>query len=493
MPKTGVGDRSGWKGRLEKSSWVDSSRWVDKGDGSGPVEFLEAEPSAYRLSQAQKKPTPSMSSPVAKALGFGAVAVVLIALAIMSRPGDQDPASQLSAEEQILRQREAEAAGLLDEEGSPDAPAVEEESALSGQDDVSEGDVNGEDADASADAVNSAADVDSAVDVNGAGDDGPDALAAGETVELRPIPDLRADLPEDFPGVLFAYGPQESVVSIRRSEVQPVESQLDSEGGQRAGMVQTSASEVAVFSGGQLFSLPIDGGVEQRGLQDGSVHPGDDGFMILLEQDRERLAYVLGGSDETDTDAQEGIVVGNDLTVLGAWSGRVLVYQASKVWLLDGNGGATAVTDGVLLGYDGSYLSMVRCDAPSSCRIEVGTPAQPSLRSVPVPDTLAGRDIELWASTAAVSADGTRLAIVDQRGAVQLPTWIDLDTGVATTKSESVIADSPVAWSPDGRWLAFAFAQDLLVWDTEASRTWRIFLGREISDLAWLAEPESGS
>ena len=493
MPKTGVGDRSGWKDRIEKSSWVDSSRWVDKGESSDPVEFLEAEPSAYRLSQAQKKPPPAMSSTAAKALVLGAAGVVLIALAIMSRPGDQDPASQLSVEEQLLRQREAAAAELLDEEGALADETTDDGTAgdETGEDSIVDPE-DAEDAEDSASAeIDAAFDAEAAADAESASEAGQSGTGLAAT--LPPIPELRADLPEDFPGVLFGYGPQESVVTIRRSVPTPVESLLDADGGGPAGMVQTSPSEVAVFTGGRLFSLPTTGGVEQSELPDGTVHPGDDGFLVLLEQDRQRQAFVLGGPGTEDVEPGAPIDVGNDVTVLGSWAGQALVYQASKVWSLDDADQATAVTDGVLVDYDGTHLAMVRCDRPSACRIEVGTPAQPSRRSVPVPETLAGRDIALWASIGAVSPDGTKLAIVDHRGAVQLPTWIDLETGEAQTVSESVDPASPVVWSPDGRWLAYSFADDLLVWDTELQRTWRIFLGRDIDDLAWLVDGELDS
>lgn len=472
MPNAGVGDRSGWKDRIEQSTWVDGARWVDDDDPDAPVEFLEAEPSAYRLSETQSEDKATFStSPLARGLAIGAVGVVLIALAIMSRPGDEDPFSQLpTADQQQLLERQAQAEALLDEQ----------------LDEAGGADPESEDAAAVADGEPG----------DEAEEDSPTATAA-ESESLaapRPIPELRADLPDDLPGVIFAYGPQDSVISIKRSEPQPLENPLGP-GTSRApsGMVKTSPSEVGVFDGERLYSLRAEGGIDSRALPDGELYPSDSGFLVVLEVDRAKSAFVLGDPPSQTDEEPQGIPIGNDLAVLGGWGDRALVHQASKVWLIDRAGGAELVTDGVVLGYDNGFLAMIRCDGPGSCRIEVGPPNQPSRRAVAMPENLTGRSVEVWAGTGAVSADGDRLALVDQRGAVQLPTWVDLVSGEDSTVSQSVDQGSPVAWSPDGRWLAYAIDDDILLWDTESGRDWRVSVARPLSHLAWLAEVEPSS
>lgn len=236
-----------------------------------------------------------------------------------------------------------------------------------------------------------------------------------------------------------------------------------------------------VLAGGQLIAVLADGRLEAASVPADRLLPADGGIVLVSDDTQTREVTLSSRID----DGGEPFSLGYDVELLGGWQGRPLVHKAGAVWLLDRDGGAQLVTDGVLVGYDGRHLVMVRCARPDDCRIEVGPPDRPGLRSVPVPENLAGREIESWTGSTAVSVDGSRLAVVDRRG-VSLPTWIDLESGVDHTRSESINPDSPVAWSPDGLWLAYAFGDDLIVWDTTEDRSWRVFLDRPISDLTWI-------
>ncbi len=234
-----------------------------------------------------------------------------------------------------------------------------------------------------------------------------------------------------------------------------------------------------------LAAMLPEGRVETARTEADTLRPADSGIVLITDDSQTREVII----SSLLADGGEALTLGYDVQLLGAWQGRPLIYKAGAVWLLDVNGNAELVTEGVLGGYDGHHLVMVRCNNPQNCRIEVGPPNQPALRSVPVPENFANRSIESWTTSVAVSRDGTRLAVVDRRG-VSLPTWIDMDTGVDTTRSESVNHDSPVVWSPDGRWLAYAFGDDIIVWDTEGNQSWRIFVDRPISHLAWTSDTE---
>ena len=48
------------------------------------------------------------------------------------------------------------------------------------------------------------------------------------------------------------------------------------------------------------------------------------------------------------------------------------------------------------------------------------------------------------------------------------------------------------AWSPDGRWIAYAANGDVVVWDTELDETWLILLGRSFNSLVWFDDGVDG-
>ena len=464
MAKSGAGHRLAWKEKIDSSPWVDNAGWLDEGpqeqkSTDTSIEFLEAEPSAYRLSESPREKSPSVfSSTSARVLGLGAVAVVLLALALMSRPGDQDPFDQLPANKQqeILQRQNRQNV-------VPDTPIEEPQRST--------------DTTLPQPVPTPRADSAQADDEAGTDDGEP----------LGPIPELRADLSADMPDLLLAYGPAGSVVQIRRSDDQPTEIQVPS--GLRPGTMLYSLFDERplVLTDSTLLAVLPGGEVEAADVAAHHLLPGDGG--VVLVSDGQPTRQVIISSRIGDGDGS--LSLGYDVELLGAWQGRPLVYKAGAVWLLDDDGTAELVAEGVEAGYDGRNLFMVRCDRPDDCRIDVGPPDEPNRRSVPVPEQLADRPIDSWAPGAAVSPDGDRLAVVDRRG-VALPRWIDLETGTATALSESVNEDSPVAWSPDGRWLAYAFGDDIIAWDTGDDRSWRIFVDRPISHMVWAEDTAGG-
>ncbi len=466
MADSEAGNRLAWKEKIDASPWVDNDGWLAGGSGEGgskdeSIEFLEAEPSAYRLSESPRPDAPSiLSSMPARVVALAGVAIVLLALALMSRPGDQDPFDQLPANQQqeILQRQNRQNV-------VPDPPADEP---LRSSDTTLPQPVP---------------------TPRAATTPSDDAAAADEPLILGPIPELRADLSPDMPDLLLAYGPADSLVQIRRSDAQPTEIEVPA--GRRPGAMVYSLSDdrPLILSDSTLSAVVPDGEIESAGVEADDLLPSDDG--VVLVADGQPTRQVTLSSRLEREDVEESLALGYDVDVLGGWLDRPLVSKAGAVWLLNDDGTAELVSEGVVAGYDGRNLAMVRCGRPDDCRIAVGPPDEPDRRSVPVPEQLADRPIESWALGASVSADGTRLAVIDRRG-VALPRWIDLDTGVAAARSESVNEDSPVAWSPDGRWLAYAFGDDIIAWDTEEDRSWRVFIDRPISHMVWIEDPAGG-
>ena len=67
MAKTGIGERAAWKDRIDQSPWIDGSRWLpEEGAPAEDVEFLEVEPSAYRLGGPGQREAPAGGRPTAQ-------------------------------------------------------------------------------------------------------------------------------------------------------------------------------------------------------------------------------------------------------------------------------------------------------------------------------------------------------------------------------------------------------------------------------------------
>ena len=459
-------DGQGWKARLDQSDWVDGESWVADEPADGrEIEFLESEPSAYRLTKVDFEQQASSTPLWARLLGFGAVGVVLLALAIMSRPGS-DPIDELPArDQQAIRERRGE---------TTVAPSTE------GQD----------------------ATTDDAVDA--AGSDGADgegstgAAAAGLDQplarELSEIPPIRDDLPA-VPGALFGFGLDGSIVRIDRTLSVPQEAPLElSALGRSGAAVGTSFGDgYLVIDDAVAHRLGVDGTFSATVAGGNRVLPADDGGVVVVAvDDRAQTAYVVpaGAADILPPDEASLWSLGRDLQVLGGWRDRLLVTTANRVWLLDRDGRSTPVSAGRTLGFDGDHLVMLDCQEPGVCRIEVGPPDNPSRRSVLVPETLADLAVDSWGSALDVSPDGDRLALRSIRGVVALPVVIDLVTGEATSLSDSMNHSSAVVFSPDGEWLAYSFSDDLVIMNLDEKRRWRVFTERRMDQLAWLPSPE---
>jgi hypothetical protein len=364
----------------------------------------------------------------------------------MSRPGDQDPFDQLSPDvQQEIRQRRA----------GPDGTAPPA-SAADGEADVEE--------------------------------DRPPVEAEGEAERvLSEIPPLRDDLPDDLGGILLASGPDHRLLRVDWSQRAIGEEELEVQATtEPAGGLVVQQGQV--YLGGRDNILRIDpaGEIGIAISPPGQVLPSDEGVAVVVAVEPRRVA----GIAPTDLDGSEFVgpwTVGDDVRVLGGWRGTLLVHKAGAVWSLDRDGGSTALARGELVGYDGTNLVLVNCSRVDDCRIEIGTPDRPAQRSVPVPEALHQYDIAAWTTSFALSPDGSRLALATERGVATVLLWIDLETGKDKTVAASLVPGSPVAWSPDGRYLAATVVgQDLVVAREEDRQSWRIDVARSLDGLVWL-------
>lgn len=432
MARGGSGGRTTWKDRLDRTGWVDDSQWAEAGTDPD-VEFVEVEPSAYRLSSGTDRPDDGVKASMpTRLIGLGAVAVVLVTLALLARPGDEEAAfDQLPPyRQQELLQRQAEAQAPAAAEGQP-------------------------------------GNADGAID-------GPTEQAEGsaESGDADPRPQLSrplalADVQEelaDLPGVLYlGLRDGAALAAISAGATEAVEFR-DGE----AGSDGSALGHRLRFYGGRLAALdepaqPFD---HQLLIGDEAVFPSDDGPVVI---DPERAAP--------------------SLDVLGLWQGRLLVHKVGQVWLVDRDGESQPVAEGQPLAYDGRNLAMLVCPTPTDCRIETGPPDDPARRSLPVPVGLADRPLAGWTGTVAISADGDRLAVVDRRS-ISVPRWIDLAAGQDRAVLETIDPEAEIAWSPDGRWLAYTgLDSDLLLWDTDTDERLRVSVPAFVTDLVWLDAP----
>ncbi|HCB36915.1 MAG TPA: hypothetical protein DEP66_01500 [Acidimicrobiaceae bacterium] len=128
-------------------------------------------------------------------------------------------------------------------------------------------------------------------------------------------------------------------------------------------------------------------------------------------------------------------------------------------------------------------------------------------RNIALPELLHGFATENWPGPGTVSPDGRRIALrvtqgggVTIRGAVERPGMpvagavvIDLDQGWAQYSPEQGVDLGEPAWSDDGRYLAYPFGDDVMIWDVEAPlgevRSGRATIGLPLTHLLLTAPP----
>ena len=150
---------------------------------------------------------------------------------------------------------------------------------------------------------------------------------------------------------------------------------------------------------------------------------------------------------------------------------RLLVNAPGGVTAVDGAEGRV-VAQGTALATDGDRLAWLDCDSGLSCAIVLGTVEDPDQ----VRTTLAPEDLPAGFAglpIGAFSPDGRWLALpryrAEGRGRLQrvVVTVIDTTTGGEAFRAEGATPrpyGTPLAWSPDSRWLVFVSGRRLHAW-----------------------------
>jgi hypothetical protein len=311
----------------------------------------------------------------------------------------------------------------------------------------------------------------------------------------QPIPLFDDNVPEDLPGVLTGIDTAGSLITVDRTDLRPREDRLGMElveTGPRASLAIPGA--VALTTGRQLTLIGnrIEVSHADRFLEPTfwltDMAAPEAGSAVLVDHLSSGQSVTLipldwDGSDEGAL--ARWMLPSNGIEVLGAWEGELVIHRAGRVWALAPDGTTTPIAEGRVLAYDGRHLVRLRCPQPDTCQLLVGAPDAPDASVVDLPPTLAELHPDAWTGSLTVSPDGRRVATSARFGALSLPVVVDLTTGEATSRSDGMNDGSPVVWSPDGEWLAFAYSDDLIVWRAADQRSWRVPVNRELVHLSW--------
>ncbi|MEM8924020.1 MAG: hypothetical protein AAGD35_11010 [Actinomycetota bacterium] len=329
----------------------------------------------------------------------------------------------------------------------------------------------------------------------------PTQTTAAFAPVTQAIPRFNDNVAADLPGVISSFDLGGSLIIIDRSAFRPDEKRL------QLNLIEDGARSLLMFDGappiGVAQRLTFDGARIEVALSDDegvnpTFRPADlapdlAGKVLLVERGNETLRVSMAPVVFDDAGAAEAEILRWELPsqprVLGRWGDELLIERAARTWLIDADLRTTEVAAGRVLAYDGTHLVRLLCDGPTTCSLAVGTPAAPDRVVRPLPEELAAADDDDWTRSIAVSPDGRRVAIVVRQGGLSLPMIVDLDTGATGYLADGVNHRSPVAWSPDGEWLAYLYTDDVMVWNLEGQRSWRVPVNRDLQSLLWRDRP----
>lgn len=316
------------------------------------------------------------------------------------------------------------------------------------------------------------------------------------TVVTQSIPLFSDNISSGIPGVISAVDRDGSLIVIDRTRVRPQESRLGmvpTFENPKATLILDGSAPIPVdrelfFNGTQIFVQHDDDRFLAPSFALDDIAPGQEGNALLVSHlpDSQLAVVVPLEWDGTNPESLlQWEVPGYGLDISGVWGNELVVHQANKVWLLDAESNATLVGEGRLLSYDGANLARLVCEEPDQCVLAVGPPDQPEARTLPLPDMLAVLDIDDWAGSVSISPDGRRLGTSVRFGVLSLPVVVDLTNGETESLADGMNRQAPVAWSPDGEWLAYVYTDDVMVWSVAEGRSWRIEVNRELETLVW--------
>jgi hypothetical protein len=163
--------------------------------------------------------------------------------------------------------------------------------------------------------------------------------------------------------------------------------------------------------------------------------------------------------------------------LVGTGDGLV-VGAPGAITFVSGDGDRRLIARGMTVATDGRRLAWLRCEDDLSCGVTIGTIDDPEqIRTALDPAVLPAGFFGLPIGT--FSPDGRWLAMPlyrsrGRRGVEGVTvSVIDTRTGTASeqlTGSSLTPFDTPLAWSPDSRWLVFVSGADVRLWDATTGR-----------------------
>jgi hypothetical protein len=137
--------------------------------------------------------------------------------------------------------------------------------------------------------------------------------------------------------------------------------------------------------------------------------------------------------------------------VVGAVDGGLLVGAAGGIYVLGGNGTANRVGSGMPLAAAGHIVVVSDCGANLECGLRIDDLATGESRAVVLSP---GAEPAINAPPV-ISADGSRIAVVQVSGGISGLASVDAATGASRDVPSGAVGlfGTAVTWSPDGQWL----------------------------------------
>jgi hypothetical protein len=308
----------------------------------------------------------------------------------------------------------------------------------------------------------------------------------------QPIPPFDGNVPSGLPGVIGAVDADGSIIVIDRAQPGPIEVEAGLTPDRHSPQVLLGLlgqGLIGLGTGIQIAGTVVS--AEGPGGEQGEVvdllrlAPDGQGGVLVVDVTGPTQQATLTPLRSPGAGQLRWEVDGRGPQVIGVWQDRLVLERANRVWLLDRDGGTELVAEGEVLAYDGRYLVRLVCPELGQCEILAGDPVHPDTYRAAVPETIGSLPLDAWGASVTVSPDGARLGASVGHGAVYLPAVIDLAAGTAEQLADGMNQQAPVAWSPDGEWLAYVYSDDVMVWNVTGSRSWRIPVNRDLQALWW--------
>lgn len=233
-------------------------------------------------------------------------------------------------------------------------------------------------------------------------------------------------------------------------------------------------------------SVIIDANGDVVRLRDGQTRPtvlardhrsiptADDDSLWVFDG----VAAVVGGTASRvgfDGSVLDRVALPAVARPLAGTADSLVVALPGTVSRIDADGSRHEIAHGEALASDGVHLARLDCSAGLACAVVIGTVSEPDQVEVQLAPTDRPAGLS-GVPGGAFSPDGRWFALPLHRGSRNRPiddssiSIISVATGVEVLRlpgSPLRPLNSPMAWSPDGRWLALSTGSRVQLWDTE--------------------------